>query len=247
MRIFMLLSLAILVLVGTMIHRNVLGSRLLRSDPDAIPANASLRQFALEGGQSTFKARCVSCHGGDGHGDTQHGIPDLTDDDWLYGEGSVSDIERIVLHGIRSNDPKAWNLARMPAFGRDHTGALDGGFPALTPQQINDVIEYLFSLQGRSFDQTAAVRGEQVYKVTGGCYDCHSEDGRGNTAIGAPNLVDRITLYGDGGRQSLFDSIAYGRGGVCPAWDGKLTPLSIRKVAVYVFSLSHAAPESPAR
>jgi len=229
------------------VHRERMGARLLRSDPDTLAADPSLYQFALAGGKSVFNARCAGCHGEDGRGDPARGIPNLADDDWLYGEGLVSDIERIVMHGIRSNDPKAWNLAHMPAFGRDRTGVQDGGFPSLTPQQIRDVVEYVLSLEGRPASAPSAERGAKVYKMDGGCYDCHSDDARGNPAIGAPNLVDRVTLYGDGSRQSLFDSIAYGRSGVCPAWDRKLSPLAIREVAVHVFSLSHIAPLDAAR
>jgi cbb3-type cytochrome c oxidase subunit III len=247
MRAGLLMVLGALSLLAFLVHRERMDARLLRSDPDTVARNASLYEYALSGGRSVFIARCAACHGEDGRGDPARGIPNLTDDDWLYGEGLVSDIERVVMYGIRSNDPKAWNLAHMPAFGRDRTGVQDGGFPVLTPRQIHDVIEYLLALEGRPTDGPSAGRGETVYKVEGGCYDCHSEDAKGNPAIGAPNLIDPITLYGDGGRQSLFDSIAYGRSGVCPAWQLKLSPLAIREVAVYVFSLSHAGSLDPAK
>jgi cytochrome c oxidase cbb3-type subunit 3 len=63
-------------------------------------------------------------------------------------------------------------------------------------------------------------------------------DAKGDSAIGAPNLADRITLYGDGSREALAMSIAYGRHGICPAWIGRMTAAGIREVAVYVYSLS---------
>jgi len=72
----------------------------------------------------------------------------------------------------------------------------------------------------------------------GGCYDCHATDGKGDSAIGAPNLTDRITLYGDGSRESLSMSISYGRHGMCPAWVGRINPAGIREAALFVYSLS---------
>ena len=78
-----------------------------------------------------------------------------------------------------------------------------------------------------------------MYSGEGGCYDCHSADGKGDAAIGAPNLADKVTLYGDGSREALFESIANGRQGVCPAFVNRLHPAAIREVALYVYLLSH--------
>jgi cytochrome c oxidase cbb3-type subunit 3 len=64
-------------------------------------------------------------------------------------------------------------------------------------------------------------------------------DAKGDSAIGAPNLTDRVTLYGDGSRESLSMSIAYGRHGMCPAWVTRIGPAGIREVAIFVYSLSH--------
>jgi cytochrome c oxidase cbb3-type subunit 3 len=63
---------------------------------------------------------------------------------------------------------------------------------------------------------------------------------RGDSAIGVPNLIDKITLYGDGSRQTLFMSIADGRQGVCPAWVAQISPAGVRELALYVYSLSHS-------
>jgi cytochrome c oxidase cbb3-type subunit III len=64
---------------------------------------------------------------------------------------------------------------------------------------------------------------------------------RGDSAIGVPNLIDKITLYGDGSRQTLFMSIADGRQGVCPAWVAQISPAGVRETALYVYSLSHSS------
>jgi cytochrome c oxidase cbb3-type subunit 3 len=78
-----------------------------------------------------------------------------------------------------------------------------------------------------------------LYAGDAGCYDCHALDAKGDAAIGAPNLTDTVTLYGDGSREALFMSIAQGRQGVCPAWIMTLSAAGIRETALYVHSISH--------
>jgi cytochrome c oxidase cbb3-type subunit 3 len=150
----------------------------------------------------------------------------------------VSDIEQVVKYGIRSDHPKAWNLAIMPAYATARPSVRDSKIPPLTPGNIRDLVEFLFRQQGRSADGAAAVRGAELFR-TGGCYDCHAADGKGDSAIGAPNLTDAITLYGDGSRESLSMSIGYGRHGICPAWATRISPGQIRETALFVYSLSH--------
>jgi cytochrome c oxidase cbb3-type subunit 3 len=214
-------------------------AQLLRADPDAIPGNRPLMQFAATRGAAKFRSHCASCHARAGNGDAGRGVPDLTDRNWLFGSGTVSEIERVVAYVIRSNNPKAWNLARMPGFARAQPSPTDANIVPLSPGNIRDVIEYLISLQRGSANAAAASRGAQVYFGVGGCYDCHSPDGKGDSAIGAPNLVDNVTLYGNGSREALFESIANGRQGVCPAFINRLHPAAIREVALYVYLLSH--------
>jgi cytochrome c oxidase cbb3-type subunit 3 len=163
----------------------------------------------------------------------------LSDGDWLYGTGLVSDIEQVIKYGIRSYHPKTWNLAIMPAYATAEPSARDSQIPSLSPGNIRDLVEFLIHEQGRSADSAAADRGADLFAGAGGCYDCHALDGKGDSAIGAPNLTDRITLYGDGSRESLSMSIAYGRHGMCPAWVTRISPAGIREVAVFVYSLSH--------
>ena len=127
----------------------------------------------------------------------------------------------------------------MPAFGTPQPYAAYKMEP-LAPGEIRDVAEYLVSLRGQNADTAAAKRGSSIYQNKGQCFDCHAIDARGDPSIGAPNLTDNIILYGDGGRKSLFESIARGRAGMCPAWESRLTSLELREVALYVYSLSHA-------
>jgi cytochrome c oxidase cbb3-type subunit 3 len=222
-----------------LVHLSGVEGRLLRADPGAIPASAPLMSFARDRGEALFEARCAACHHTEGQGDPGRGVPNLSDGDWLYGSGSVSDIEQVIKYGIRSYHPKAWNLAIMPAYGTAQPSARDHKIAPLSPAEIRDLVEFLSGLQGRSADGAAAIRGAKLFATAGGCFDCHAADGKGDSAIGAPNLTDGITLYGDGSRESLSMSITYGRHGICPAWVARIRPAGIRELAVFVYSLSH--------
>src|SRR5277367_2448322 len=227
-------------MAAVLLRQSALEGRLLRADPNVLPSNPTLMGFAADRGRALFEVHCAACHGTQGQADPARGIPSLNDADWLYGTGLVSDIEQVVRYGIRSSHPKAWNLAIMPAYATPQPSPRDSKILPLSPGNIRDLVEFLFTEQGRKADPTAAARGAELFAGAGGCYDCHAPDAKGDSAIGAPNLTDGITLYGDGSRESLALSIAYGRHGVCPAWVARISPAGIRELAVFVYSLSHA-------
>jgi cytochrome c oxidase cbb3-type subunit 3 len=240
MRFIIVVILAFLIGAAVFANAGYVERKLLRADPDTVPADPALLQFAGSRGQPLFMAHCAVCHGVSGAGDPVNGVPNLTDSDWLYGSGRVADIERVIEYGIRSRNSKAWSLAIMPAYARAQPNPADKNIRPLTPAEISDLIEFLLLQQGREADAAAASRGAALYTGDAGCYDCHSLDTKGDSAIGAPNLADAITLYGQGSRDALYQSIAYGRQGVCPAWIKKLSAARIRETAVYVYSISHA-------
>jgi cytochrome c oxidase cbb3-type subunit 3 len=239
-RIPLLLTASACLIAAVMVHSSRLESRLLRMDPNAIQGDFALAAFARDRGERLFEAHCAACHGLQGHGDARRGIPALNDADWLYGAGIPGDIEQTIKYGIRSYHPKAWNLAIMPAYATAVPSARDAKIPPLKPGDIRDLVEFLFRQQGRAADDAAAARGSELFTGAGGCYDCHAVDAKGDSAIGAPNLTDKVTLYGDGSRESLSMSISYGRHGVCPAWVKRISPAGIREVALFVYSLSHS-------
>jgi cytochrome c oxidase cbb3-type subunit 3 len=239
MRFLVVLIMAALLVAAVFAADSYAARQLLRADPDVLPTDAMLLGFAVRRGRPLFEARCAACHGAFGSGDTVKGVPDLTDNDWLYGSGRPAEIEKVIDYGIRSRNPQAWNLAIMPAYARSQPNPGDKNIQPLTPGEIGDVIEFLMRQQGRPADATAVSRGAALFTGHGGCYDCHSLDAKGDSAIGAPNLSDAITLYGDGSRGALYMSIAYGRQGVCPAWITRASAASIRELALYVYSISH--------
>ena len=188
---------------------------------DQIRTSPDLLRFAMAGGAAAFQTNCGPCHGRGAQGFS--GYPNLNDDDWLWG-GSIADIHKTISFGIRS-DQKDARASQMPRYGLDKL---------LTDSQIIDAAEFVLSLTGRSTDTAAVARGRTVYADQ--CASCHGADGKGNQDQGAPNLADEIWLYG-GSRQAVVESIRTGRGGMMPAWAGRLDPVTIKALAVYVHSL----------
>ena len=248
MRFALLIVILIVLTAGVWLDGRSVEARLLRADPQIAAVDPVLRNFAVTRGRPLFDAHCARCHGATSRGDPSKGVPDLADSDWLYGAGNVSDIEQVINYGIRSYNPRARNLAIMPAFARLHPDPRNSKILPLSARDIHDLVEFLMLLQRRPADNAAAQRGASLYPGKAGCYDCHAADAKGDSAVGAPNLTDRVTLYGDGSRESLFSSIAYGRQGECPGWLEKLGPARVRELAVFVYSLSeigspqHAGP-----
>jgi cytochrome c oxidase cbb3-type subunit 3 len=218
-------------------------TELLQADADRILDDPHLAPKTLARGREVFLADCAGCHGANGRGSTATGTPDLTDQDFLYGTGRVSEIESIVLHGIRSGDDKGWDLAWMPAFGQPVPYAR-GKLPTLAPGEIEQLTSYLRAINGASDeDPTAVSAGGLLFEAHGGCWDCHGRDAQGDAGIGAPNLRDGKWLRGDGSRRDISRVIREGLHGVSPAFRGRLDPADARAVAVYVASL-HAQREN---
>ena len=180
-----------------------------------------LARFADAAGRAAFAENCAPCHGRGAQG--APGYPNLRDDDWLWG-GKAEDILQTIRFGIRS-DHKQARASQMPRYGLDNL---------LDEKQILDVAEYVLSISGGTMAKEPAARGAIIFKEQ--CAACHGNDGRGKPEQGAPNLTDQIWLYGSN-IDAIVTSIHTGRGGVMPAWDGRLDPVTIKALAVYVHSL----------
>jgi cytochrome c oxidase cbb3-type subunit 3 len=177
-----------------------------------------LLEFALVGGKAAFKENCAACHGSGAQG--FKGYPNLNDDDWLWG-GKIDDIYYTLLYGIRSGHDKArFNV--MPSFGRDKI---------LNKEQINDVIDHVLSLSGKN---KLNDKGSQIFAAN--CASCHGASGAGNQELGAPNLTDKIWLYGSD-KEDIYNTIYYSRYGVMPYWSDRLDNAVIKQLAIYVHSL----------
>lgn len=170
---------------------------------------------AREMGQRLFLNYCAQCHASDARGGK--GFPDLTDKDWLYG-GDPETIVATITNG---------RTAMMPAWGK-----------ILGDDATHNLADYVASLSGATHDAARAARGKEVFATT--CVACHGPEGKGNPAMGAPNLTDAIWLYG-GSNAALLESIGKGRNGVMPAWGEFLGPDKIHVLAGFVYGLSQPA------
>jgi cytochrome c oxidase cbb3-type subunit 3 len=193
-----------------------LGAAFQRFDKYTVEQLAGDRE-ALAMGEVLFRDNCAACHGREAHGNPLLGAPNLADNDWLYG-GDGKAILTSILDGRRGAMP-AWG----PQFG-------DAG--------VENLANYVLSLSGASHDATKALAGKALFTV---CAACHGPEGRGNPALGAPNLTDAIWLYG-GDLETVETTIREGRGGVMPAWRARIGENDARVIAAYVYSLSRGDP-----
>ena len=177
---------------------------------------------AMKLGERIFQNNCAQCHGSAATG--AKGFPNLTDSDWLYG-GWPQAIERTILGG--------------------RNGVMASQAEALkTPVAINDVANYVLSLSSSPHDAVAAARGKDKFTL---CASCHTAEGTGalsdqtgvSHAVGAPNLTDKIWLYG-GNLKTITETISNGRNNVMPSWECYLGQAQVHVVAAYVWSLNPA-------
>lgn len=175
-------------------------------------ADMSLRPSATAQGYRLFQDNCAACHGTRATGNQALGAPDLTDEDWLYG-GSGETILASILDGRQGT---------MPAWGE-----------VLGRNGVNEVTAYILTLDGYSAPEDWTTAGRTRFETL--CVACHGTDGRGNAAVGAPNLTDGVWLYG-GDFADIAASVRDGRHGVMPAWRERLNEDEARMIAAWVYA-----------
>jgi cytochrome c oxidase cbb3-type subunit 3 len=113
---------------------------------------------------------------------------------------------------------------------------MPGWQAALGDQGIAETTEYLLVLNGRDADEAKAETGKKHFATY--CAACHGADGKGNQALGAPNLTNGIWLYG-GSREQIAHTLRVGRNGQMPAFEQTLSEDKIHILTAYVYSLSN--------
>lgn len=166
---------------------------------------------AMSMAKNLFAAKCSTCHGSDARG--AKGFPNLTDGDWLWG-GDFDTVEHTIAEGRQ---------AAMPPFGA-----------ILGQQGVNEVASYVRSLSGGSAPPDWVAAGKERFAML--CVGCHGVDGRGNQQLGAPNLTDKIWLFG-GDFDTIRATITDGRESKMPAHGALLGDEKVRLLAAYVRSL----------
>ena len=163
-------------------------------------------------GERLFINNCAACHGSDARG--SKGFPNLTDGDWLYG-GSHETIKETIAKGRQG---------AMPPLG----AAVGSG------DDVSNLANYVLSLSSSPHDSIKAYSGKAKFGV---CAACHGNDGKGNQALGAPNLTDKVWLHG-WGEDAIAAMVNNGKTNVMPAHASRLTPEQIHVLGAYVWKLS---------
>ena len=168
---------------------------------------------AMAMGERLFANNCATCHGADARG--SKGFPNLADNDWLWG-GAPERIEETITNG---------RIGMMPPMAAAIGSA----------QDVRNLAHYVLSLSGSPRDNLAAQLGRAKFAA---CAACHGAEGKGNPALGAPNLTDDIWLHG-WGDAAVIAMINNGKTNVMPAHGERLSPAQIHVLAAYVWSLSN--------
>ncbi len=166
-------------------------------------------------GERLFMNNCSQCHGSDARG--SKGFPNLADADWLHGGAPVNIAETLNNGRIGQMPPMA------AAVG--------------TADDVKNVAQYVLSLSGSPHDSVRASLGKPKFSA---CAACHGMDGKGNTALGAPNLTDDTWLHGYG-EAAIVAIVNNGKINQMPAQGQKLTEGQVKVLTSYVWGLSNNA------
>ena len=183
--------------------------RFVSQDIVAVAEDPEARKM----GRRLFLNYCAGCHGSDAGGFP--GFPNLRDGDWLHG-GTPEAIKTSIMQG-RNGIMPPWK-------------------EAAGEEGVRQLTQYVLSLAGRDHDEQAARAGAEHYKTL--CVACHGPEGKGNQALGAPDLTNNVWLYG-GSPKAIEDTIANGRQGQMPAHADFLGEAKSHLLAAYVYSLSN--------
>lgn len=94
----------------------------------------------LEQGRSEYLGKCMACHGNNAQGLIG---PNLTDEYWIRGDGSVSAIVKIINEGVPEKGMPPWK-------------------GVIKPDMIENVAVYVYSLHGSDPPGAKPPQGEKV-------------------------------------------------------------------------------------
>jgi cytochrome c oxidase cbb3-type subunit 3 len=201
-------------------ERAVWTDRIAATDFAAIEADPELMTIVRQAGSTLFGDNCAACHGTRATGGP--GFPNLVQAPMLWGDDAET-IAQTITAGINSGSDDT-RFAQMLAFGRDQM---------LEIGDIRAVVGYVRSLSDPTVSDPEGL-GAQVFADN--CSGCHGEDAKGLVDAGAPDLTDPYWIYG-GDQQTVLASVWGGRQGHMPHWDGRLSPVDIKLLTLYVRDL----------
>lgn len=189
-----------------------------KMDVEQIAADPAAKQT----GQRLFLTYCSPCHGSDAMGGK--GFPNLADKNWLYG-GAPENIITTITGG---------RMGVMPPFGQ-----------SLGEDGVRNAVAYIRTLPTPPLphDNLKAQLGKPIFMAN--CAACHGPEGKGNQAMGAPNLTAGIYMFGSS-EKAMVDGVSAGHNAAyaggptpMPSFKDTLSPTQIRLLASYVWGLSN--------
>jgi cytochrome c oxidase cbb3-type subunit 3 len=163
-----------------------------------------------------FTSSCAQCHGSDAKG--SKGFPNLT----LPVESRIATDSFDAVKATITNGRQGLMQTMSAAVG--------------TSEEVNNLDNYVLSLSGSPHNELAAQLGKPKFAA---CAACHGPDGKGNKALGAPNLTDKVWLHG-WGEDAVVAMVNNGKTNVMPAQAARMTGEQIHVLAAYVWNLSQA-------
>jgi cytochrome c oxidase cbb3-type subunit 3 len=188
--------------------------RFSKQDLKVVAADQQARGM----GERLFLNHCAQCHGSDAGG--SKGFPSLRDEEWLYG-GDPEKIKESILGGRKGV---------MPPLGA-----------AIGDEGVKNVVQYVRSLSGLAHDSVKAQLGKPLFAAN--CSACHGPEGKGMQALGAPDLTNKVWLYGSS-EKDITEGIMNGRNmtsatSPMPALKDTLGDAKAHLIAAYVWSLTN--------
>lgn len=192
---------------------------------EQISQDADMSAFVRSYGNGIFGDYCAACHQAGGQGVVGL-FPNLVDDDWLGGF-TVSNIQNSIVNG---------RLGYMPPYKE-----------TLSDEKVDQVANYVLSLSGEEANLAAAAEGQKIFNgEEGGCYYCHTTEGTGMHAQGAPNLTDKIwTIANVPAAASAEDKLAVVKSVIhngvqrrMPAFGERLSDAEVKVLTAYLQQMS---------
>lgn len=167
---------------------------------------------ALNLGERLFGAYCSSCHGAEATGGQR--VTNLVDGVFNFGN-DIDAVRTTITQGRKSV---------MPGVGNQYG-----------EMSLGQLVAFVESLASDEPLGRLAEQGKQLYDES--CAACHGADGRGNLALGGPNLADDYWLHGDT-MMAIRLIITRGATGECPSHAQSLTGAEVELLTAFVTQLN---------
>ncbi|HEX4227623.1 MAG TPA: DUF5777 family beta-barrel protein [Bryobacteraceae bacterium] len=142
-------------------------------------------------------------------------------------------------------------MAGVPNSSVDLANVLGISFPSDSRSTVvlnRDGKQYLIDVSKKTIEELhaqapasekASPRAAMLFSKN--CATCHGSDGKGNKSIGTPDFTD-LAFQKSTSTSAMHAAVQNGKGGIMPAWSGKLTDDEISGLVTYIRSLGTTGP-----